>query len=256
MKKDLTYEEVAAVCSYNPETGAVLYTTRKPSKKSKTSGKYLQIMLYGTSYLQHRVAWLLHYKVWPRSFINHINGAKDDNRIVNLEDVSQFTNMNSYKRLSNKNTSGYKNVSYDSTKQKWTASRTYYGKSYFVGDYATAEEANTAMIEFNKTLNRENEITEEVASTVKANLLKIGIGKLVMPASTLSTYTQVLANKLSTKEIPDEEDLPGQRERYNHIVQTREALSEIIKSVILFAERGEKPEILKERAKKALQQVQ
>jgi hypothetical protein len=45
------------------------------------------------NYLTHRLLWALKYDAWPRQTIDHINGVKVDNRIVNLRDVSPAENM-------------------------------------------------------------------------------------------------------------------------------------------------------------------
>jgi len=41
----------------------------------------------------HCIAWALHYGEWPKQEIDHINRVKNDNRIVNLRDVSHTENM-------------------------------------------------------------------------------------------------------------------------------------------------------------------
>lgn len=41
--------------------------------------------------LAHRVAWLLHYKEWPRGEIDHIDGDPFNNKIENLRDCGDST---------------------------------------------------------------------------------------------------------------------------------------------------------------------
>ena len=183
MRNLITFEQARELLNYNPDTGAI---TRKIKKQGKPithkEGRYLTIHIDNVSYLQHRLAWLLYYGEWPKSHINHINGIKSDNRIKNLEDVSALVNGNSFRALSSKNTSGYKNVHFDVEKQKWNATKTYYGTSYFLGSYETAEEANAAVEEFNrtKTVRRSNivqekieEVTVEIAQKSKTELAEI-----------------------------------------------------------------------------------
>ena len=73
--------------SYSPDTGEILRLTRKNSNGSIDAGGYLIIKFKGKQYKSHRIAWFLHYGYMP-NVIDHINGNKLDNRIVNLRDVS------------------------------------------------------------------------------------------------------------------------------------------------------------------------
>lgn len=49
---------------------------------------YWQVHVRYKSYLAHRLAWLLHYGEWPTKQIDHINGIRGDNRIVNLREAT------------------------------------------------------------------------------------------------------------------------------------------------------------------------
>jgi hypothetical protein len=60
---------------------------------SKSSFGYLDIMIDGKSYRLHRLAWLYMHGKWPKGYIDHINGIKDDNRICNLRDVTNSINQ-------------------------------------------------------------------------------------------------------------------------------------------------------------------
>lgn len=66
----------------------------------KTMG-YNIIEIDGVKFYAHRLVWLYHYGVWPAGVIDHVNGDKTDNRIDNIRDVSQRTNLENqakYKR--------------------------------------------------------------------------------------------------------------------------------------------------------------
>lgn len=146
----LTYEEASKILAYDPETGEISRLDRRNTTNKPNKTGYRTLSVQGKSYLQHRLAWLLYYKKWPDNHINHINGDPSDNRICNLEDVLQLVNANSYRKISRRNKSGYKNVYWMESKQKWAASKMYYGVSYFLGLFETAEEANDAVIQFKK----------------------------------------------------------------------------------------------------------
>ena len=146
----LTYEEASKILAYDPETGEILRLNKRSTTNRPSKTGYKTLSVQGKSYKEHRLAWLLYYKKWPDNHINHINGNPSDNRICNLEDVLPLVNANSYRKISKKNTSGYKNVYWMESKQKWAASKMYYGVSYFLGLFETAEEANDAVIQFKK----------------------------------------------------------------------------------------------------------
>jgi len=63
------------------------------------------------------VAWLLIHKVWPDE-IDHINGVKNDNRLLNLRSVSHRTNMQNTKKP-NDNSSGRIGICWDIDHRKW-----------------------------------------------------------------------------------------------------------------------------------------
>ena len=55
--------------------------------KEITGGKLEQ-------YIMSRIIWKYHYGVEPKGVIDHINGDSTDNRIENLQDITQQQNLN------------------------------------------------------------------------------------------------------------------------------------------------------------------
>jgi len=93
--------------------------------------------------LAHRVAWFLHYGVWPKGVLDHINGVTNDNRINNLREATRTQNvMNRRKRLSK--LSQYKGVSYHQGGEKWRAYIHFNNKQLHLGHYTSEEEAARA----------------------------------------------------------------------------------------------------------------
>jgi len=113
----ITQSQLKSLLHYNQDTG--LFTRLKGTRKLgwlNTRG-YKSIGMFGREYKQHRLAWLYVYGYMPIE-IDHINHNKEDNRIVNLRDVSHMENMRNSKR-SKSNTSGVTGVNYDKESNKW-----------------------------------------------------------------------------------------------------------------------------------------
>lgn len=102
---ELTFEDLDAAVSYNSETGEFVWKV-SPSKQIKagevvggwktvrtTTGevkKYLYITYLNRSMIASRVAWLLHYKEWPNTAVQFIDGDTSNLRISNLK-LAMFT---------------------------------------------------------------------------------------------------------------------------------------------------------------------
>jgi hypothetical protein len=107
---------------------------------SMRSGGYMDIRIMSHAFLTHRVAWALYMGEWPLLQIDHINGVKTDNRIMNLRVVDAGENSRNFSRFRT-NTSGQIGVHFDSVNQKWLASIYTDGRKYSLGRYAVFEDA-------------------------------------------------------------------------------------------------------------------
>lgn len=142
--------------TYDPDTGLITYKDNESVKKVlrgtvanstyKASG-YKRIVLNKQSFLQHRLAWLLHYGKWPEGDIDHINGKRNDNRIKNLRDTSKNLNMENQREAKVTNKTGFLGVRKRNRKANpYNAQIKVNGKTIDLGVYKTAEEAHAAYV--------------------------------------------------------------------------------------------------------------
>lgn len=86
----LTYDEVAASLTYDPETGIVRWKVNHGWNKAGDAGvgnRNSEIYLLGNALKLRRVAWLLHYGEWPLGNVKTLDGNEFNLRIDNLEDT-------------------------------------------------------------------------------------------------------------------------------------------------------------------------
>jgi hypothetical protein len=119
---NLSYREVTTLLKYDGEK-LIWRVSRGCVKAGSTVGGvnskgYVHVMINGVLFKAHRVIWLLVYKVWPTDQIDHINGNKRNNTIVNLREVSRQENQRNAK-LRRDNASGVVGVSFITSQKRW-----------------------------------------------------------------------------------------------------------------------------------------
>lgn len=120
------------------------WNTRFAGKEAFTadSNGYRIGTIFGRNYPAHRVLWLLHTKRWPKN-IDHINGDRADNRLVNLRSVSHAENMKN-RWQSKRNTSGVTGVHWLAKNRKWAATIGTEGQLVYLGCFTDIADAVTA----------------------------------------------------------------------------------------------------------------
>lgn len=114
---------------------------------------YLSVRLNKKLYLTHRLIYLYHNGVLPE-FIDHINGNKLDNHIENLRPATLAQNGFNAK-LSNRNTSGVKGVSWNKRYNKWEAYLNKQNKRTCLGSFSSLEEATNAVTKARENHHKE-----------------------------------------------------------------------------------------------------
>ena len=145
----LTQKQLQELLHYDFNTGVFTWKVNRPRAKiGSTAGyaspsKYIRIQIDKKLYLAHRLVWMYVHGSWPKYQLDHINRNKHDNRVQNLRDVDQATNLRNV-GLRKTNTSGHKGVSWWANKKKWAAQIRIQGKKVFIGMFDTAELAAAA----------------------------------------------------------------------------------------------------------------
>jgi len=154
-RADITPELLRQLLRYEPDTGKLFWLERlgSPAWNGKNAGKeaftYMTKMGYKTGtimgkfFRSHRVAWAMHYGVWPYGEIDHIDGNKSNNAVSNLRSVSGKLNCRNMPRCET-NKSGHTGVYRRVNSQKWVAQIRVDGKAFYLGSYDNVEDAVSA----------------------------------------------------------------------------------------------------------------
>jgi hypothetical protein len=141
MRPLITHEELIKLVHYDPETG--VFTSLRTGERRGCAHPhtgYWVITLNKRQYMAGRLAWLYVHGDWPVNHIDHINGIKTDNRIVNLRDVTHAQNMLNKKQY-RQNTSGVSGVYWAKHTNRWGARIARGRRHIFLGYFADFDKA-------------------------------------------------------------------------------------------------------------------
>ena len=148
----LSVQELSRLLDYNPLTGCLTWKVARNSYRGKvkpgtpagTPDKhgYLVIVINGLVYWGHYLAWYMHYGVWPSRQVDHRNLKPLDNSIDNLR-LATMTEQRANQRVRRDSIVGLKGVQ-RTPEGRYRARIRRNGKSHYLGNYDTAEEAHAA----------------------------------------------------------------------------------------------------------------
>lgn len=137
-------EKVKNKLSYNSETGVFTWKENGKQAGGLNSNGYRRIFFNKKKYLAHRLAYYFYYGKNPKFLVDHINGKKDDNRIVNLREVTSRENGSNFFSHRNGKLVG---TTYSKTRKKWIAQGRINGKQCRIGQFKTEKEAHLAYLD-------------------------------------------------------------------------------------------------------------
>jgi hypothetical protein len=149
MKSLPTIAEVQRLLDYDPKTGVFRW---RDGADNRVAGRiagyasnfgYRQIGIDGRKFGAHRLAWLLMRGEEPTVDLDHINGNRDDNRIANLRKATRSQNI-ANSRLSRRNSTGFKGVTYDKRWGHWRARIIKDRAEIHLGIFSSPEAAHAA----------------------------------------------------------------------------------------------------------------
>lgn len=166
----LSPEEIRELVNYSPETGHFTWKPRPINSRNwneRYAGKqvstypkpgtgYALIAFFRRHYYVHQIAWIhFHGEHPPKGMhIDHINGNRTDNRIVNLRLATVAQNIQNQK-IHRDNTSGFKGIAFHKPTQKWMSRIKANNSVHYLGVFETKEEAYAAYMDASKRLHGE-----------------------------------------------------------------------------------------------------
>lgn len=110
---------------------------------SRSDGGYIRIKVEGKLYMAHRLMWLAATGEMPLGQIDHINGVRTDNRLINLRDVTPSENcLNRAARVDS--TSRVPGVAWHKKQQRWVARLQVEGERIQLGSFKRFSQAVNA----------------------------------------------------------------------------------------------------------------
>ncbi len=119
---------------------------------SVTAEGYINIGLYGSYYMAHRLAWLYVTGKWPKNQIDHKNTIRSDNSFNNLREATRSINCQNQHKAHIHSKTKILGVSH-SGKKFITRIRTN-GDEHYLGTFSNASEAEQAYLSAKMTYHK------------------------------------------------------------------------------------------------------
>lgn len=152
---NLTAARLREVLHYDPETGVFTRKVRTAQRHQVgdradfiiTGGGqkgYYRVTVDSVRYMAHRLAWFYVHGVWPTNDIDHKDGDRGNNRIINLRDVPNRVNRQNIRKAMTRNRSGLLGAYFH--QNRWYARLQLNRKIVYLAPFDTPEEAHAAYV--------------------------------------------------------------------------------------------------------------
>ncbi len=171
----ITHSRLLEVVEYNKETGIMASRVDRKSKfgggRSVSIGQkigslnnkgYLQATIDGRTYLVHRLAWLYEKGVFPVDQLDHVDGNRTNNSLLNLRECSQLQNNQNVSKQQGVHTSKSIGVCYVKSIDYWVSYVRFNGRQYHKY-FKTEQEAIHGRSELKERLHKFNPVDREAA---------------------------------------------------------------------------------------------
>ena len=144
---------------YNATTGVFTHRTGRRNCKAgqmagcKHGNGYLKISIDGKQYYAHHVAWAYANGEWPSNDIDHINGDRSDNRLVNIRLALRKENCQNLRAAKSNSQTGFLGVYLVKETGKFMASLKKGRKRIRVGGFETPEKAHQCYLEMKRNFH-------------------------------------------------------------------------------------------------------
>ena len=123
------------------EAAAKIWNKRyegKPALNVNGQLGYLQGRIFGINFKAHRVAFALHFGLWPIDQIDHIDCNPSNNKICNLREATSIENGQNRKPMRH----CLKGAFFNKKSNKWISQIRCKGVYYYLGIFTSKEEAH------------------------------------------------------------------------------------------------------------------
>lgn len=141
----LSLEELRLLYRYDEETGKLLLAANGKEVGYDNGFGYLRTSIKDKKIVLHRLIWLLQYGYLPEMDLDHINGNRKDNRLVNLRLATRAENL--------QNQTKAKGFRWFEPAKKWVVAVKKDYKAHHIGYFDTELDARAAYMRAKRELH-------------------------------------------------------------------------------------------------------
>lgn len=153
-RDSLTTSRLTSLLRYDAEDGRFTWLVDRTGgiKAGDAAGSvnkrdgYVRISIDGVDWLGHVLAWWAHHGVRPVEKIDHRDGVRHRNAILNLRPATNSQNLQNQRGARVGSASGLLGVSWESAMNKWRADITTDGCHKFLGFFDDKHEAHAVYL--------------------------------------------------------------------------------------------------------------